>query len=102
MRFKGVGTLLGTYEVFKDHTNPLQGTFFGGGHLVVGGVDIWLRVVDKKWSGSFFKNAPRPPVTKPPGVYTLLKSRIFVTFFLEFFHRFFCFSSDVLNKLVLH
>ena len=61
--------------MFKDHTNPLQGTLFRGeGHLVAG-VDVWLRGDKNAARGIFSKNAP--PATKKKtggGIYPLPKS----------------------------
>ena len=37
-----LGALLVSLEVFKDHANPLQETFSGGGTFGCGGLDIWL------------------------------------------------------------
>ena len=62
-----LGALLVPLDVFKDHTNPLQGTFLRG-------KDIWLRGVQNVPPRIYFsktqpKNTPAIKKTFPRGVY---------------------------------
>ena len=62
-----LGALLVPLDVFKDHTNPLQGTFLRG-------KDIWLQGVQNVPPTEYFsktqpKNIPATKKNTPKGVY---------------------------------